>query len=337
MKEAGQIRDWHKLKEASERFGKLSWQDVDLVYQYQYRYNAVYKSWVDGLGRYKERIICLSDLTFLPIQFFKSGKVYCGPSSAEVEFQSSGTTGQVRSRHGIWKLSAYHNRCKMCFSEAYGEVDKYRHLFFLPFYTENPHSSLISMAEYFIRLSESNGSRFLTDLSTIEAALGESAVPTVFWTVTFGAMDILEAGIRLEHPDLIFLETGGSKGQREILPRAELHRSLSALGKGLTVGSEYGMCELSSQCYYRDGRFRIPKGFKVVTSEIDDPFTLTHREGERGRVCILDTANLHSCSFIETEDVGRVWGDGSFLLEGRLDTAELRGCNLMYTKDDLLD
>ena len=337
MKEQVQIREWDELLELERRPQQWSWGQVDAIYQYQYRYNPVFRKWVDGLGRYREKVTTLDDLTFLPIQFFKTGKVYCAPTPPEVQFQSSGTTGQVRSRHGLSSVALYHLRCEVCFSEVYGPVSQYRHLFFLPFYTENPHSSLISMARHFVDLSRRNGSRFITDVREIEKSLGESPCDTVLWTVTFGAMDILDLKIGLNHPNLIFLETGGSKGQREVLPRDELHTRIKGLGVDITVGSEYGMCELSSQCYYKDGRFRSPAGFSVVTSEIDDPLSWTKNEGARGRVCIIDTANLHSCAFIETEDVGRSWQDGSFLVEGRLDTAELRGCNLMYAKEDLLD
>jgi len=271
----------------------------------------------------------IGDLTFLPISFFKTHEVYGGSQNPEKIFKSSGTTQQVRSQHMVKSLADYHQSCESCFAEFYGSIEDYRHIFFLPFYEKNPDSSLLSMTNYFLAKTKSNGSQYIKDLMQLPVVLDSFQQETILWTVTYGVMDMIEADIQLVHSNLKVIETGGSKGLREVPPRDVLHQTFEAMNPGVHIGSEFGMCELSSQAYFQDGVFRCPQSLFVCTTDLNDPFQITPF-GQRGRLCFVDLNNLNTCSFIETEDLGIAHSEKSFEVLGRLYNSDLRGCNLMY-------
>lgn len=305
-----------------------TWERVRLAFEFQARFQPLFSLWIEKLGRRKNPR-SWEELTFLPIHFFQTHHLQSFEFDAETVFKSSGTSGQLRSQHFVHRLDAYHKCCVRSFEAFEGKVEDHRHLFYLPFYQANPHSSLINMTEHFLGRSQAKGSRYLTDLNDLQEILDEDSASTFLWTVTFGAMDLLDRYRVLEHPELTIIETGGSKGQRDVLPRTELHQRLKALGGGVTASSEYGMCELSHQAYYRGGVFHSMDQLLTMATELNDPFAFVG-QGKRGRMCFIDLGNLHSCSFIETEDWGICHELHSFEVLGRIQNSNLRGCNLMW-------
>ena len=250
-------------------------------------------------------------------------------------FYSSSTTGQTPSRHCVLDISLYEESFLGGFRQFYGEPEDYVILALLPSYLEREGSSLVYMADRLIRESgRPESGYYLYDHDRLFSTLTElrqRGQRTLLLGVAFALLDFTEK-YSLEGPNdswLTVMETGGMKGRREELSREELHSRLSE-GFGLqAIHSEYGMCELLSQAYSKgDGVFRTPDWMRVIIRDINDPFR-DAAPGERGIINIIDLANRNSCSFIETEDVGRVWPDGSFTVEGRLKGAERRGCNML--------
>ena len=250
-------------------------------------------------------------------------------------FYSSSTTGQTPSRHCVLDISLYEKSFLGGFRQFYGKPEDYVILALLPSYLEREGSSLVYMADRLIKESgRPESGYYLYDHDRLFSTLTElrqRGQKTLLLGVAFGLLDFTEK-YSLEGPNapwLTVMETGGMKGRREELSREELHRRLTE-GFGLqAIHSEYGMCELLSQAYSKgDGVFRTPDSMRVVIRDINDPFR-DAAPGERGIINIIDLANRNSCSFIETEDVGRAWPDGSFTVEGRLKGAERRGCNML--------
>lgn len=308
------------------------------VFRYQYDNCPTYRRYAQLLGMSPEGLTDISDIPFLPIRFFKQYDII---SSAEPHpepqkiFYSSSTTGQTPSRHCVLDISLYERSFLGGFRQFYGEPGDYVILALLPSYLEREGSSLVYMADRLIKESgRSESGYYLYDherLYRTLTELGQRGQRTLLLGVAFGLLDFVEK-YRIDGPNdswLTVMETGGMKGRREELSREELHRRLSD-GFGLrAIHSEYGMCELLSQAYSTgDGVFRTPESMKVIVRDINDPFR-DAVPGGRGIINIIDLANRNSCSFIETEDVGRAWPDGSFTVEGRLKGAERRGCNML--------
>ena len=305
------------------------------VFRYQYDNCPTYRRYAQLLGMSPEGLTDISDIPFLPIRFFKQYDII---SSAEPHpepqkiFYSSSTTGQTPSRHCVLDISLYERSFLGGFRQFYGEPGDYVILALLPSYLEREGSSLVYMADRLIKESgRSESGYYLYDherLYSTLTELGQRGQRTLLLGVAFGLLDFVEK-YRIDGPNdswLTVMETGGMKGRREELSREELHRRLS---DGLAIHSEYGMCELLSQAYSTgDGVFRTPESMKVIVRDINDPFR-DAVPGGRGIINIIDLANRNSCSFIETEDVGRAWPDGSFTVEGRLKGAERRGCNML--------
>ena len=250
-------------------------------------------------------------------------------------FYSSSTTGQTPSRHCVLNISLYEKSFLGGFRQFYGKPEDYVILALLPSYLEREGSSLVYMADRLIKESgRPEGGYYLYDHDRLFSTLTElrqRGHRTLLLGVAFALLDFTEK-YSLEGPNaswLTVMETGGMKGRREELSREELHRRLTE-GFGLqAIHSEYGMCELLSQAYSKgDGVFRTPDSMQIVIRDINDPFRAA-APGERGIINVIDLANRNSCSFIETEDVGRAWPDGSFTVEGRLKGAERRGCNML--------
>jgi len=312
----------------SEAFKKLALE----LFAFQFETNAVYRSFCDLLFKHPSSIDRVEDIPFLPISFFKSKKVIGSDPKVDKVFSSSGTTGTQTSKHYVSDLSVYKDSFLGGFQYFYGKPSDYVILGLLPNYLERDGSSLIYMVDSLIQESTQPESGFyLYDHQALDAVLNSlerRQVKTLLIGVSFALLDFIEQYPQsLRHT--IVMETGGMKGRRKELVRQELH---SRLKKGFGVNeihSEYGMTELLSQAYSKkDGIFYAPPWMKVFSRETEDPLSIQGRN-KTGGLNIIDLANRNSCSFIATQDLGRVYEDGSFEVIGRFDHSDIRGCNLM--------
>lgn len=302
------------------------------VYRYQYENNPVYKQYCDLIRKTPAEVKQLDQVPYLPIQFFKTHDVICQGKQAEQIFTSSGTTGMVNARHLVADVTFYERSYLQSFQQFYGNIENYAILALLPNYLERDGSSLIYMIEDLIKSSNHPQSGFYLYehdqlIKTIQS-LEQAEQPTLLIGVTYALLDLIEAHpLQLEHT--IIMETGGMKGRRKEMIREELHAVLS---RGFGVGqihSEYGMSELLSQAYsLDDGIFECPNWMQISARETTDPFQKLDY-GRTGGLNVIDLANLHSCSFIATQDLGKVYANGSFEVLGRFDNSDIRGCNLL--------
>ncbi len=303
------------------------------VFYYQAENNPVYKDYIYGLGVDPARVNAVEEIPFLPVEFFKTHEVLCMGLEPEVVFESSGTTQGTPARHHVASAALYRESFIKGFREFYGAPDNFCILALLPSYLERSGSSLVYMMDHLIRLSAHPESGFyldnLKDLSAILQKRNSDRHPTLLVGVSFALLDL--AG---QHPvilgdHIVVMETGGMKGRRKELIRSELHHRLTgAMGTG-SIHSEYGMTELLSQGYSSgNGLFRTPLWMKVLIRDPNDPLTLLP-PGQAGGMNIIDLANLYSCSFIATGDLGKRYEDGRFEVQGRYDHSDIRGCNLL--------
>ena len=304
------------------------------VFQYQYKFNPVYRQFCDLIEVQIDSINRFDQIPFLPIEFFKKRQVTCSSGSPEVVFSSSGTTSNRTSRHYVHDVTLYELSFRKAFEQFYGRPSDYCILALLPSYLERTGSSLIYMVNDLIASSKHPDSGFylsnLPSLADKLRALEERGTKTLLIGVTFALMDLLEVfPMKLKHT--IVMETGGMKGRRKELVREELHSRLRK-GFGLkTIHSEYGMTELLSQAYSKgEGIFTTPPWMKVLIRDTEDPLTL-QGSGKTGGVNIIDLANFYSCSFIATQDLGRLHPGGGFEILGRFDHSDIRGCNLLVS------
>lgn len=302
------------------------------VFRHQFENNNVYRSFCDLLYKHPSDINSILDIPFLPIQFFKSHEILSSPYKAEATFTSSGTTGSVTSKHLVTDLSVYEKSFTRGFENQYGSIENYTILALLPSYLERSGSSLIYMAQNFINKSNSKESGFyLDDFSALREnliRLDSAGNKTLLIGVSFALLDLVEKyDFNLQHT--IVMETGGMKGRRKEIIREELHEVLCQ-GFGVDhIHSEYGMTELLSQAYSKaQGTFTCPPWMQVITRDAEDALTLLN-DTKTGGLNVIDLANLNSCSFIATQDLGKVYKDGSFSVLGRFDSSDIRGCNLM--------
>ncbi len=306
------------------------------TFEKQFKENEVYNEWCRLMN--VKQINTLSDIPFLPISFFKTKKVTCSDEGFEDYFLSSGTGNMSRSTHYVFNKQMYLNNTINCFEQFYDKVESYCYICLLPNYLEQEHSSLICMMDNFVRKSKFSQSGFFkNELNQVLDILIDNQrnnVKTILFGVTYALLDLVEEKKSKNIADVldrcIVFETGGMKGRRKEISKQELH---SVLKQGLGVkdiASEYGMCELFSQAYSKSGgKFFPPKQMQVFIKPVNDP------KGENiinhnGVINIIDLANQDSCAFIQTEDIGRKYSDGSFEIVGRLNHSALRGCNLMY-------
>ena len=293
------------------------------LFQFQSRACLPYAAYLALIGVEPSEVKKVEDIPCLPIEVFKSQKVYCGPQPAEKCFTSSATTGMTPSRHYMAHLADYEATFVAAYEQFYEGMPIYA---LLPCYLEREGSSLVYMVDRLI--SRYGGGFFLDDYDHLVEVLEADPRPKILLGVSYALLDLAEGYARPLH-NTIVMETGGMKGRRKELPKAELHRVLCEAFGVEKIHSEYGMAELTSQGYsYGNGLFRTPSWMRVLVRDINDPFTLVG-EGVRGGVNVVDLANRYSCAFIQTQDVGRVWADGSFALEGRITGADIRGCNLL--------
>jgi len=304
------------------------------VFYYQAIHNPVYKAYLLHLNIDVAQIKSTANIPYLPISFFKDAVVKSGDWVEERIFESSGTTQQtVKSRHFVRDISHYDKVCLQIFESVYGKVENCHILGLLPSYLEREGSSLVHMVDLMVKKSGSAYSGFylynhqsLFD-QLIKLHNSKDGKKVVLIGVTFALLDFAsEFNTKLE--DVIVMETGGMKGRKEEMTRAEVHDFLKQRLGVNAIHSEYGMTELLSQAYsQKDGRYFVPKWMKVVTRDVNDPFADSGRRP--GIIKVMDLANVDTCAFIETQDLGLLHEDGSFEVLGRIDNSEMRGCSLM--------
>lgn len=302
------------------------------LFRFQAEHNAVYKEYISYLKKDVAKISSLAEIPFLPISFFKTHPIKTGSFEPAVTFSSSGTGDGSTSKHGIEDVLVYENSFNTAFQQFYGDAKDWCILALLPSYLEREGSSLIYMAESLIQQSNDEDSNFYLNqweaLFEILQKKKNEGKKTLLLGVSFGLLDFVER-YQIDFKELVVMETGGMKGRRKEMIRSDLHEILKA-GFGVeNIHSEYGMTELLSQGYSKgEGRFESPPWMKIYTRQTDDPFSHT-RLGKTGGINVIDLANIDSCAFIETQDLGRIYDDGTFEVMGRFDNSDIRGCNLM--------
>lgn len=288
-----------------------------------------YAEYVRLLGIKPQQVKTIREIPFLPVEIFKSHKVYCGGTEPQIVFTSSGTAGMVQSRHYVKNVSVYEQSFMEGFRYFYGAPDEYHIFALLPGYLEREGSSLIYMVERLIAQS-GGGGFFLYDIDSLMEKLQNVPVgqKTLLIGVTFALLDFAE-NHTLDLSRAIVMETGGMKGRRKELSRGEVHEIVSRRFHAGRIHSEYGMCECLSQAYSSgNGLFSAPPWMKILVRDIHDPFEYVEN-GRTGAINIIDLANVHSCSFLQTQDAGVSYENETFGVLGRLDNSEIRGCNLL--------
>lgn len=319
------------------------------IFRFQFAENPVYRSYIKAIGKQPAEIDKIEKIPFLPISFFKTDQIKTGEFNEQIIFESSGTTQTVSSRHYVKDLSIYNESFTMGFENVYGSIHEWCILGLLPSYLERNNSSLVYMVDDFIKKSRhSQSGFFLTDLEKLNEtllSLERSKQKTLLLGVTYALLDFAE---RFPAPlqYTVIMETGGMKGRREELTRMEVHERLKNAFNKNEIHSEYGMTEMLSQAYAKkEGRFNCPPWMKVMIRDEEDPLSvrgpelgvesqelITHHSPLitlTGAINIIDLANVYSCSFIATDDIGKSYTDNSFEVLGRMDNSDLRGCSLL--------
>ena len=302
------------------------------VFRHQYENNIVYREFCEFLNTDSHKVKSLEQIPFLPIQFFKSHNVVSNTNAIEETFTSSGTTGTITSKHLVTDASIYEESYRKGFSQFYGNIEDYVILALLPSYLEREGSSLIYMVEDLIQLSNHSESGFYLhnhdELIKKLIELDHSGQNVILIGVTYALLDLIEKQ-QFQLQNTIIMETGGMKGKRKEMIREELHQQLCD-GFGVSVvHSEYGMTELLSQAYsLGEGVFECPSWIQILIRDTEDALTYIP-QGKTGGINVIDLANINSCSFIATQDLGKKNPNNSFEVLGRFDNSDIRGCNLM--------
>jgi phenylacetate-coenzyme A ligase PaaK-like adenylate-forming protein len=302
------------------------------IFNYQFENNSVYRSFCDLLYKHPSDVKSIEEIPFLPIQFFKSHQVISSTESPKITFSSSGTTGSITSKHIVTDLELYERSFRKAFELFYGDISSYTVLALLPSYLEREGSSLIYMVNDLIQKSNNPESGFylnnLADLSEKLTALDASGQKVLLIGVSFALLNLVESE-KFNLQNTVIMETGGMKGRRKEVTRKELHQTLTEGFAVDVIHSEYGMTELLSQGYSKgNGIFETPPWMKILIRDTEDPFTILGCD-KTGGLNVIDLANINSCSFIATQDLGKVYPDHSFEVLGRFDHSDIRGCNLM--------
>jgi len=302
------------------------------VFAFQFENNPVYRSFCNLLYKHPSDVKHVQDIPFIPIEFFKSHKILLTTETIEKTFSSSGTTGSSTSKHYITDLSIYKNSFMSGFRHFYGDISDYVVLALLPSYLEREGSSLVYMTNELIKQSGCKESGFyldnLKELKEILIRLDSQGKKVLLIGVSFALLDLVELhSFNLQNT--IIMETGGMKGRRKELIREELHSSLKN-GFGVDyIHSEYGMTELLSQAYSQgDGIFKSPPWMRILIRNTEDALTI-ESNNQTGGINVIDLANINSCAFIATQDLGKIHQDDTFEVLGRFDHSDIRGCNLM--------
>ena len=301
------------------------------TFHFQYQQNPVYKQFVDGLHTDVSKVETINQIPFLPIRFFKSHEIKSSTFIPEIVFESSGTTQTVNSRHLVRNVDLYIESFIMGFEQIYGPVKDWCILGLLPSYLERGNSSLVFMVDKLMKLSENPDSGFYLNndeaLAKQLAMLESRQQKTLLIGVTYALLDFA-AKFPMHLTFTLIMETGGMKGRKREMVRDEVHSELIKAFGVSSIHAEYGMTELLSKAYSKGNCiYRSPAWMKCIIREEDDPIT-THLAGS-GVLNVIDLANIYSCSFIATDDAGKVYEDGSFEVLGRTDGSDLRGCSLM--------
>ena len=301
------------------------------LFNYQYQNVLVYRDFVDYLGIDPMRVTSIQKIPLLPIQFFKSHKVLVNNVKIEKVFESSGTTGTRTSRHYFDDVSFYLKNCENIFEHRYGPIEDFIVLALLPSYIERGNSSLTAMCDHFIKKSQFVESGFyLNDYQHLANQLHQissKGCKVLLLGVTFALLDLAEE-IQTKFPkNIVIMETGGMKGRREEMTRVEVHEILKKSFGVPSIHSEYGMTELNSQLYSSaNGLFTTPNWVNIFCRDINDPLSFGVKNGP---INIVDLANINSCSFIATDDLGKINSKGQVEIMGRIDNSDTRGCNLL--------
>jgi phenylacetate-coenzyme A ligase PaaK-like adenylate-forming protein len=300
---------------------------ANLLFRHQYANNLVYRGFADHLGIKPENVKSLEDIPFLPVSFFKNHAVITGNHIAETVFYSSGTSGSELSKHHVADLSLYNQSLLKGFELAFGPVTNYSFFALLPSYHENNNASLLYMVDQLTRNSKNPGGFYLDNTEElVDDILRQCKKRKVMLIgVSYALLDLAEKQPDLS--DVMIIETGGMKGRRKEMTKEDLHHRLKEGFAIDAIGSEYGMTELLSQAWSNgNGIFQCPPWMRILTRDPSDPFSYVHEQ--TGGVNIIDLANIHSCGFIATQDLGRI-GPRGFEIIGRFDNADIRGCNLL--------
>lgn len=300
------------------------------IFRYQAKFNKVYSSFLSYLSIKAENIERIEQIPFLPVSLFKTHKIVSGNWEVEKTFESSATSSLITSKHHVYNLGFYLENAKNDFENTYGDIKDYCFMALLPSYLERNSSSLVYMVDYFIRESNCGGFyKYNYDelLNEINNYKGDKNI--VLIGVSYALLEMAN-----KHPQslngVIIMETGGMKGRAKELPRIELHKKLINAFNVDKIHSEYGMTELLSQSYSKgDGIFKLSPTMKILFSDIYDPFSLVEK-GRQGKINIIDIANIDTCSFLATDDLGRDLGKCRFEVLGRTDESDIRGCNLLF-------
>ena len=302
------------------------------IFRFQAKNNIVYNEFINLLGVNVNDINSLDKIPFLPIQFFKTHKVVSLNKPIDKIFYSSGTTRSGLSKHYIFNIKVYEQSFIKGFNSFYGNIKDYNVLALLPNYLEQKNSSLVYMIDKLIKKANKEESGFyLNDLDKLAEKLiqlDKKGKKVLLIGVSFALLDLIEK-YKFKLKNTIIMETGGMKGRRKEIVRAELHKLLKK-GFGVSkIHSEYGMTELLSQAYSNEnGLFKTPNWMKILIRDTEDALAFLPNN-KTGGVNIIDLANINSCAFIATQDLGKVFNNDTFEILGRFDNSDIRGCNLM--------
>ena len=302
------------------------------IFRFQAKNNPVYHKYLNFLNKDYTQIKSILEIPFLPIEFFKQHKIATGNWTTEKTFLSSGTTSNTRSTHEIEDLSFYHKISASIFSNQFSSLSNTAFIALLPSYIEQGQSSLVEMLKYFIEKSNIEQSGFYLNnqdklIHTIND-LKSNGIKIVVFAVTYALLDLVEKE-NLDFSNVKVIETGGMKGRRKEMPKEQVYNILKDRLNLEAIQSEYGMTELLSQAYaHKNGILEVPNSMKILIRDLNDPFKYKPNE-KSGGINIIDLANIHSCSFIETKDIGVKIHANKFKILGRFDNSDIRGCNLM--------
>lgn len=322
-----------KVKKIIKQYSDKDFEKKALkIFQFQALNNLVYNKFLSLLKTDVSKIKHIEEIPFLPIEFFKSKEILSSKDFIQQTFLSSGTTEMIQSKHLVTDISVYKKSFRKGFEYFYGNIEQYTVLALLPSYLEREGSSLIFMVNDFIQKSKKKHSGFylnnFEELAKNLQELDKKGEKVLLIGVSFALLDLVEKH-QFKLKNTIIMETGGMKGRRKELIRNELHDILK-MGFGVNkIHSEYGMTELLSQAYSKgNGIFQCPPWMKILIRDTEDPFAILPT-GKSGGINVIDFANINSCSFIATQDLGKVYANNSFEVIGRFDNSDIRGCNLI--------
>jgi len=297
------------------------------IFQNQAKYNTVYAEYLQLIDKQPKRIEHFTEIPFLPISLFKTHRVTTGDFDSERIFESSSTTGMGVSRHYVRHLADYHSNSLHIINNLFGDISEYEILGLLPNYLERSNSSLVEMVRFFMNQNKQEEAFYLYNHQELYNRILHSSKPIILFGVSFALLDFAKT-YTLDLP-ITIIETGGMKGRKKEMTKEEVYAELKSSFPKATIRSEYGMTELLSQAYSDERmKYTAPPWMKVLPRDDTDPLTSNYMD-RSAALNIIDLANLNTCCFIATDDIGTIYPDGTFEVKGRLDQADIRGCSLM--------